>query len=235
MVTITTTDVGGSQERVLHHPVTAATSSAPLVSRGRPCLTPQASKDDPVTATTITVHFEAPPSPNPSTSSQSPQAQFEFPSIPPSSNFSNHLSVKQEYSPAATLSPLQQQQLNPHASYSSPVLYNPNTDQRSTVSASSTSAASPITTPSCEISFQHRGVLRVLETWSKICQIDLEGNSLIALETREFLKRLSAMGHEYKAWCQRFGSTLRLEECIMADKATEAKEDNASIHLQYKK
>lgn len=214
MVTITTTDVGGGNERVLHHPLTSVASPVPTGSRSHPQIfIPQTSRSDSVAATTITVHFEAPPSPNPSTSSQSPQTQFEFPNIPPSTIFSNHLSVKQEYPAPVKLSPLQQQP-TPYASLSTPVLFSPSAEQRVPVASTpAASAMSPITTPNCEISLQHRGILRVLETWSRICQTDLEGNSLIALETREFLKRLSAMGHEYKAWCQRFGAALRLEVC----------------------
>ncbi|CAL1528799.1 unnamed protein product, partial [Lymnaea stagnalis] len=199
MVTITTTDVVTS----------VSTPIYPAVKSRHHSSTPQ-STDTPVAGAAITVHFEAPSSPNPSTSSQSPQTQFEFPSIPPSTGFANHLSVKPEYPPIASLSPLQQQSTT-HTSLSTPVLYSPGPDHRSSSTSAAVSNASSVTTPSCEISFQHRGVLRVMEAWSKISHMDLEGNSLIALETREFLKRLSAMGHEYKLWCQRFGANLRLE------------------------
>ncbi|KAH9518383.1 hypothetical protein Btru_016602 [Bulinus truncatus] len=230
MVTITTTDVGGEDERIIHHPANSVESP---VSPDQQHSSPPSS-DTPVAGASITVHFEAPSSPNPSTSSQSPQAQFDFPSIPPSTSFANHLSVKPEYVPVATLCPIQQQ-VTTHTSLSTPVLYSPSADLRSAGTSSNVSTATSIATPSCEISFQHRGVLKVLETWCKISQIDLEGNSLIALETREFLKRLSAMGHDYKVWCHKFSANLRLEECITADQATEAKDDNISIHLQYKK
>ncbi|GFN90732.1 1-phosphatidylinositol-4,5-bisphosphate phosphodiesterase epsilon-1, partial [Plakobranchus ocellatus] len=266
MVTITTTDVGGGNERILHNPavpshtVSSWTSSMAPYGAHRSHNTGSQPRDSsgiarssksnafnfngsnsisaevvPNTSTspeaTITVRFEAPSSPNPSTSSQSPQTHFEFPNIPPSSSFSNHLSVRPEYSAAVTLTPLSQPQVH-HNSSSTPVLHNP----ESRVSAAGASLhATPMATPSNEIPLQHRGVLKVMETWIKICQIDLEGNSLMAMETREFLKRLSAMGHEYKIWCQRFGSNLRLEECIAAEKATESKEDTGSINMQYKK
>lgn len=170
-----------------------------------------ASNDDAVASTTITVHFEAPSSPNPSTSSQSPQTQFEFPNVTQPNNFSNFLNVKQEYPTSTTLSPSQQHFL-PHNSLSTPLLYTATTDHRLAAgSAAAAGSTSSSTTLVCEISLQHRGVLRVLETWLGISQIDLEANSLIALEMRELLKRLSGMGHEYKIWCQRFGATLRLE------------------------
>ena len=253
MVTITTTDVGGGNERVLHSPLASShvrssvsssvlpggsqrtrsicgQNSDPLSNISRPskssaftfsgnamtALDNGATSGETASAaaaaaaaaseTTITVRFEAPSSPNPSTSSQSPQTHFDFPNIPPSSSFSNHLSVRPEYSAAVSLAPLSQPQQ--HVSSSTPALHS--LEGRTSLVGNSLHAT-PMATPSNEIPLQHRGVLRVIEAWTKICQTDLEGNSLMALETREFLKRLSAMGHEYKIWCQRFGTNLRLE------------------------
>ncbi|GFR82896.1 1-phosphatidylinositol-4,5-bisphosphate phosphodiesterase epsilon-1 [Elysia marginata] len=260
MVTITTTDVGGGNERILHNPLTSShvrssvsSSMLPFGSHRNHSISGQpgdhltntsrlskssafpfngttiSSLDNAVTTgdvvsgttvaaaatvaspePTITVRFEAPSSPNPSTSSQSPQTHFDFPNIPPSSSFSNHLSVRPEYSAAVSLAPLISQPQQ-YVSSSTPALHS--YECRNSLGGPSIHAP-PMTTSSNEIPLQHRGVLRVMETWTKICQTDLEGNSLMALETREFLKRLSAMGHEYKIWCQRFGTNLRLEVSI---------------------
>lgn len=62
-----------------------------------------------------------------------------------------------------------------------------------------------------EIPKPHLGVLKVIETWIKVCSNDLDCSSLIIHEMRDFLRKISVLGHEYKAWCQKIGSCLHLE------------------------
>lgn len=62
-----------------------------------------------------------------------------------------------------------------------------------------------------EIPKPHLGVLKVIETWIKVCSNDLDCSSLLIHEMRDFLRKISVLGHEYKAWCQKIGSCLHLE------------------------
>ena len=166
--------------------------------------------------TNIVVHFEAPSSPQPSTSSQSPDAtMFQFPPLPhpaapasatsPTTTSSNFLSPHQEYCASSFGLP------GPSVSTSSThtALHSPLTTVSERTSTH-TLKGSVVATP-CEIPVQHRGVLKVLETWVQKSHIDLDGNSVLALETRDFLRKLSVLGHEYKAWCQKMSAMLHVE------------------------
>ncbi|XP_071091113.1 1-phosphatidylinositol 4,5-bisphosphate phosphodiesterase epsilon-1-like [Haliotis cracherodii] len=177
----------------------------------------------------IKVHFETPSSPQPSSASQSPQ-HFEYPSPPHSSGFANHLSPHLEqtgHTAQHYLFPA------PSAQSSSP---SPAPSDRTHSSTGTVKSVSPIsTTPICEIPLNHRGILKVIETWIEICHSDLDGSSMLALETREFLKKLSVLGYEYKAWCQLMGTKLQLEDRKNTAKSLEVLDDPASMHAQYKK
>lgn len=161
-------------------------------------------------ATNILVHFEAPSSPQLSTSSQSPDTVFHFPTIPsiplqtlPGTTSNNFLSPHQEYTVSVSGIP------GPLAAVPCPAVQtvSPASDR---VVALHTPKTHVTTTP-CELPMQHRGVLKVFESWVQQCHMDLDGNSALALETRDFLKRLSVLGHEYKSWCQGISSKLHLE------------------------
>ena len=173
--------------------------------------------------TNIVVHFEAPSSPQPSTSSQSPDAtMFQFPPLPHLPGATSPTTT----TAAATIgTTCNSNFLSPHQEYgvSSFGLPGPCVSTSST----HTTLHSPLTTVSertsthtlkgsvvaaaCEIPVQHRGVLKVLETWVQKSHIDLDGNSVLALETRDFLRKLSVLGHEYKAWCQKMSAMLHVE------------------------
>lgn len=163
--------------------------------------------------TSIVVHFEAPSSPQLSTSSQSPDAMvFNFPSIPspnqPTMPTSNFLSPHQEYGASSYGLPGPERSVTSASTHTVTHACSPTSDR--TLASSVTHKSSVVSVP-CEVPVQHRGVLKVFETWVQKCHVDLDGNSTLAMETREFLKKLSVLGHEYKAWCQRMGSMLHLE------------------------
>ncbi|XP_053407871.1 uncharacterized protein LOC123546334 isoform X3 [Mercenaria mercenaria] len=91
---------------------------------------------------------------------------------------------------------------------------------------------SPITSPINEMPIAHQGVLRVIETWISVCKSDLEGTQLVVHEMRDFLKKLSVLGPEYKVWCQKILGALHLEEKLAADENSESPDDG--LHAQYK-
>lgn len=62
-----------------------------------------------------------------------------------------------------------------------------------------------------EIPYDHRGVLKVMNTWVSVCKTDLESGSLVIHEMRDFLNKLSVLGHDYKAWCHQISNLLQLE------------------------
>ncbi|KAL8616522.1 hypothetical protein ACOMHN_036554 [Nucella lapillus] len=185
----------------------------------------------------IVVHFEAPSSPQPSTTSQSPDAvHFQFPpasALPPTSASSptthnNFLSPHQEYGATTFGFPGPSVSSSTHTMVQSPLTVVSDRASVCTLRPAGSTATS-------DIPAEHRGVLKVFETWVSKGHIDLDGNSVLALETRDFLRKLSVLGHDYKAWCQKMGCLLHVEECIAADKAAESKSDGGDTHTQYKK
>ena len=70
---------------------------------------------------------------------------------------------------------------------------------------------SPMASPINEMPIAHQAVLKVIETWITVCPTDLEGAQLVVLEMRDFLKKLSVLGTEYKVWCQKILNELQLE------------------------
>ncbi|XP_062591377.1 uncharacterized protein LOC134252848 isoform X1 [Saccostrea cucullata] len=186
----------------------------------------------------IEVHFEAPASPM-SSASQSPQI-FDFPSPFDSSKPNGGQQV-----PGVCE---KQSQLNITSTAGTTsanfLIPSPTTSNVSiTTNTSVTSPWSPsyhtnnvnmqVTHP--EIPKPHFGVLKVIETWIKVCSIDLDCSSLIIHEMRDFLRKISVLGLEYKAWCQRIGSCLHLEEKNTTKQRSEKEDDPQNIHAQYKR
>ncbi|XP_060069522.1 uncharacterized protein LOC132549598 [Ylistrum balloti] len=181
----------------------------------------------------ITVRFEAPASPI-SSSSQSPQA-FDFPY--PFEHLkltANHVLIN-EKSSANQVVPTTSNFLIPSPTSAA----SPTVTTASTASPWSPScmSQSSITTnlPHSEIPGAHRGVLRVVETWIRVCSNDLDCSSLIVHEMRDFLRKMSVLGHEYKAWCQKIGGLLHLEEKNVMKQRSLNADDPDNVNAQYKK
>lgn len=147
----------------------------------------------------ILVHFEGPSSPLASSPSQSPkQNYFEYPNV-------------------TQLPIVSQQQSSSSASLSgSPKTLN--------ASLSISSATSPYSDYShirvssvCstrDIPSNYKAVMKVIDTWIEVCSSDLDGNPLVVHEMRDFLNKMSILGHEYKQWCHLVGSKLHLEVSV---------------------
>lgn len=168
--------------------------------------------------TNILVHFEAPASPGGSSPSQSPNHVFEFPSLPTSSSFNiNQLYPGREsaLTSAANLSPTgtRPNQLAPNQlAIMSPTTSSPSGSEKSPQSMAPYALKStPVSSPTGDIPLPHKGIIRVMETWINICKSDLECGSLISSEMKDFLTKLSVLGHEYKAWCYKISNLLQLE------------------------
>lgn len=206
MVTITTTDF--------------TTSS--VQGQGRLALSLQNSStstdgvDD--TMANVTVRFvEAPPSPL-SSASQSPQA-FDF-SVP----YENcKLTVNSNSIPSSNVQTIPSGATLNTGNFLIP---SPTSAASSTMSSnfSTGSPWSPSSPPQpiqssnsafTDIPMTHRGVFSVIETWISICANDLDCSSLIVHEMRDFLRKMSILGHEYKSWCQKIQSKLSLEVSIL--------------------
>ncbi|XP_041369675.1 1-phosphatidylinositol 4,5-bisphosphate phosphodiesterase epsilon-1-like [Gigantopelta aegis] len=180
------------------------------------------------TTANIIVHFEAPNSPQLSNSSQSPQHTFDYPS-PPQSSFlyNNHLSPCEQPSVMQSQNYLFPSLPSTAAMcFGSPVL-----DHSPSALLKSNTTATPMT----EMPSNHQGILKVIETWIRICRMDFDGTHLLALETKDFLKKLSILGYEYKIWCQRMGNMLYLEDLEKANSSLEVSDDAANVNAQYKK
>ena len=54
----------------------------------------------------------------------------------------------------------------------------------------------------------------MIETWIKVCSNDLDCSNLIVHEMRDFLRKLSVLGYEYKSWCHKIGALLHLEVSV---------------------
>ena len=70
-------------------------------------------------------------------------------------------------------------------------------------------------TPLYDVSLQHQGVMRVMETWIEVCPLDLDGSKLVRKEVKDFIKKMSSLGPIYKQWAHSMPATLRLEVCIV--------------------
>ncbi|ESO98393.1 hypothetical protein LOTGIDRAFT_159199 [Lottia gigantea] len=217
LVTITTTDCDNNINNI---PMDSLDDSDSLVDN---------------VPTNIVVHFEAPSSPQPSTGSQSSQhVVFEYPpnsvcmSIPNSSSCSHLL----PNSDSLTLSsPVQSQPQSSFPSQLSPTAVS----HCSSISSQCTAkSSSPLNSP-FEIPYTHRGILKVMETWISVCRVDLDGNNVIAMETRDFLKKLSILGHDYKLWCQKTGALLHLEDLNTGDSHDKEIDGADNINGQYSK
>lgn len=156
----------------------------------------------------IIVHFDPPQSPLLSSASQSPHG-FDFPSTQSAS--SNFL----QPGPATTNNFSGNSK---HGLGDEPRIHKALSEAN--VEASDTKVSlsrpdilkiSPMTSPINEMPIAHQGVLKVLETWISVCASDLEGTQLVVHEMRDFLKKLSVLGAEYKVWCQKILNELQLE------------------------
>ncbi|XP_052770885.1 1-phosphatidylinositol 4,5-bisphosphate phosphodiesterase epsilon-1-like [Mya arenaria] len=186
----------------------------------------------------IIVHFDPPQSPllSSASGSGSPHA-FDF---PPGQAFGNNL--LQPGSPMnnlLTTSPTGSQKGSPEEQPMSNNavcgLADTNaevTDSKASLCRPDALKISPIVSPTTEMPIAHQAVLRVIETWITICPSDLEGTQLVVHEMRDFLKKLSVLGPEYKIWCQKILSELHLEEKCAADEHARSPDD--SVHAQYK-
>ena len=203
VVTITKTDADADECK--------STTTSPMTTRSTHDAVPCSVAE--TTAANIIVHFEAPNSPQLSNSSQSPQHTFDYPS-PPQSSFlyNNHLSPGDQSGGAHNY--LFPSQPSPAVSFGSPApsssdhtpLLPPPAGGAACVLRSNTMSSSIAEMPS-----NHQGILKVIETWIHICRVDFDGTHILAVETKDFLKKLSNLGYEYKIWCQRMGSMLYLE------------------------
>lgn len=150
----------------------------------------------------IVVRFEPPPSPI-SSASQSPQ-NFEFPAPFELSKLT--VATDKASSMAATASHLMP---SPTTSVTSST-----TTNHSNASPWSPTATTTHSFLHSEIPRNHRGVLKVIETWIKVCSNDLDCSNLIVHEMRDFLRKLSVLGYEYKSWCHKIGALLHLEVSV---------------------
>ncbi|KAL4231816.1 hypothetical protein ACF0H5_009392 [Mactra antiquata] len=218
IVAITMTDVN-HHDSVFYVPSEASTTDTP---------------DDSVA--NIIVHFDPPQSPLLSSASGSPHT-FEFPQ---STGFDNNLlQPMNNVNNSASSSTLVASKsiLYPDTESSTPLIGLVDTnievsDSKNSLTRPDMTRISPIASPITEMSLAHQGVLRVIETWMTICQADLEGSQLVVHEMREFLKKLSVLGPEYKVWCQKILSALNLEEICTSDENSESPDD--VLHAQYK-
>lgn len=162
----------------------------------------------------IIVHFDPPQSPMLSSASGSPHA-FDFPAPPAFANnllqplnSTNNSSIL-NYNNLSTKAPICDEAhglLGTLAETNAVV-----SDSKSSLTRPDMLKISPITSPINEMPIAHQGVLRVIETWISVCKSDLEGTQLVVHEMREFLKKLSVLGPEYKVWCQKILGVLNLE------------------------
>ncbi|CAH1784522.1 unnamed protein product, partial [Owenia fusiformis] len=97
----------------------------------------------------------------------------------------------------------------------------------------SRSSRSNATSPSTEMPPYHRAVMTVIETWVDICSCDLESTVTVQREMKDFLAKMGGLGSEYKTWCQRISSLLKLEELEMKKTIPEASEAT-DINVTYK-
>ena len=83
----------------------------------------------------------------------------------------------------------------------------PGMGERKTSSVYTTSPSSPL----CDVSVQHQGIMRVIETWIDVCPLDLDGSKMVRKETKDFLKKMSSLGPLYRQWALSMHARLRLD------------------------
>lgn len=156
--------------------------------------------------TNIVVRFEPPSSPLGSNSSQSPQTFCDFfSSTTPASSKDDSLIMPSQSLTDSSVAVVERfigQTSNSPESDVMPVFMNANGVSQVT---------SPLANMLSDIPYDHRGVLKVMDTWVSVCKSDLENSSLVIHEMRDFLNKLSVLGHEYKAWCHQISALLQLE------------------------
>lgn len=163
----------------------------------------------------IIVHFDPPQSPLLSSASQSPHG-FDFPSVPiGSSNFLQPGSVTNN---VLTGNVNCSNSSIKHGPVEEPRIYKAYSEANVESSETKVSLSrpdilriSPKASPINEMPIAHQAVLKVIETWIGVCPSDLEGTPLVVHEMRDFLKKLSVLGTEYKVWCQKLLNELQLE------------------------
>ena len=53
--------------------------------------------------------------------------------------------------------------------------------------------------------------MQVIETWAHVCSLDLECDSTMRKEVKDFLNKIASLGHEYRVWSHRMYRSLKLE------------------------
>ena len=192
-ITITKTDVDHRDSSLFFFPPGESTTDTPDESIAN-----------------IIVHFDPPQSPLLSSASQSPQA-FEFP--PQNNNIpvTNHLQpTASQSSTQATIS-LLPKSISHELGFGTVPLIRDNDTVDSRGSLSKSDFRSPVHSPINDMPAAHKSVIKVLETWIRLSRADLENSAIVVHEMRDFLKKLSALGPEYKLWSQKFTGVLHLE------------------------
>ena len=193
IVTITKTDVDHRDSSLFFFPPGESTTDTP--------------EDESIA--NIIVHFDPPQSPLLSSASQSPQA-FEFPptNIPVTNHLQPAAAAQGATSSGGTLLP---KSTSNELSLSTIPFIKDSEGIESRNSLIKSDFRSPIHSPINDMPAAHKSVIKVLETWIRVSRSDLENSVIVVHEMRDFLKKLSALGPEYKLWSQKFTGALHLE------------------------
>lgn len=194
IVTITKTDVDHHDSSLFFFPPGESTTDTPDESLAN-----------------IIVHFDPPQSPLLSSASQSPQT-FDFPTQGPCPG--NHLQPSAAQGTSNSGSSLLPKTTSNELALSTPPFSKDVDGTESRTSLVKSDFRSPIHSPINDMPAAHKSVIKVLETWISICSADLESSAIVVHEMKDFLKKLSALGPEYKSWSQKFTSVLHLEVSI---------------------
>lgn len=181
----------------------------------------------------IIVHFDPPQSPLLSSASQSPHG-FDFPSAQnfSSSNFLQPVITNNHSNGNGNSSVKQGSGEETRIRKASSETNFEAAENKVSLSRPDILRISPLASPVNDMPIAHQAVLKVIETWISVCPSDLEGTQLVVYEMRDFLKKLSVLGPEYKVWCQKILGELHLEEKCAADENAESPDDG--VHAQYK-
>ena len=193
-ITITKTDVDHHDSSLFFFPPGESTTDTPDESLAN-----------------IIVHFDPPQSPLLSSASQSPQT-FEFPIQ--SAPVGNHLQPSTAQGNTNTTPSLLPKSTSNELSLSAPPFAKDIEGPELRAALIKADARSPIHSPINDMPAAHKSVIKVLETWIRISRSDLENTAIVVHEMRDFLKKLSALGPEYKLWSQKFTGVLHLEVSI---------------------
>ena len=52
---------------------------------------------------------------------------------------------------------------------------------------------------------------QVIETWARVCSLDLECDSNMRKEMKDFLNKMASLGSEYRSWSHGINLILNLE------------------------